>query len=70
MAKYQIETTAPNGKPIVVPIPDGFLDQIRDEYAHELAEKIRNMPEPEYGLEGVGRRDAADLIDPKVTAES
>jgi len=73
MSKYQIETTTPDGKPIIVPIPDGFLDQIRDEYAHELAEKIRaevrqfkadEILEPDKDWTASG---AADLIDPKVT---
>lgn len=27
MAQYQIETVTPDGRPVHVPIPDGFLDQ-------------------------------------------
>lgn len=67
MSRYQIETTTPNGTPIIVPIPDGFLDQIRREYAHELAERIREEIENDSAWRPkwqVGMGDAADLIDP------
>lgn len=76
MSRYQIETTAPDGRPIGVPIPDGFIDQILDGHAHELAEKIRKfvgprdlLPtgEPERVVRYVaGWHDAANLIDPEV----
>lgn len=41
MSRYQIETTAPDGKPIIVPIPDGFLDRIRTDHARELIHQVR-----------------------------
>lgn len=36
-----------------------------DQYAHELAEKIRNAPFEEHLLQKHQRARAADLIDPK-----
>jgi hypothetical protein len=70
MDKYQIETTGPDGKPLIVPIPDGFLDMIRDEHAHMLAEKIRGLKDlqPAHWA-GVRIDVAADRIDPKADDE-
>ena len=42
-------------------------DQLIDNFAHELAEKIRNeMPHESYAYVG-GWEDAANLIDPEVS---
>lgn len=40
VSQYQIETTSPDGKPIIVPIPDGFIDQIRQIERMKVAVEI------------------------------
>lgn len=41
MSQYQIETTTPDGKPLIVPIPDGFIDQIRQTERMKVATELR-----------------------------
>jgi hypothetical protein len=49
---------------------DAVVDEILNEHAHELAEKIR-VEAPDMGAEEYGSHqnvlEAADLIDPEVT---
>ena len=66
MSRYHIETTTPSGAPIIVPIPDESLDQVRRDHAHELAEKIRVAADANGDYyQPSGMYAAADLIDPE-----
>lgn len=43
MSRYHIETTAPNGAAISVPIPDEFLEQLFTERAEHDAAKYERL---------------------------
>jgi hypothetical protein len=68
MTRYEMEVRIPGmGVPVRVPIPPGWVEKIRKEHAHELAEKIRNSDELRRFTDDhmADCNAAADLIDPE-----
>lgn len=56
-------------RPILTEVGRKPVHDLLDEYAHELAEKIREAHEKDWwdlGSQDFDAHDAADLIDPKV----